>query len=192
MAPIRRRERQRQARRLAELRRTCETLLSGLEPAGAADAWALCEHVGRRRGRTVRSLAMDLRGSGLHGLWIATDAEDFVVYESHTSRLHQEHIIAHELAHIVCGHHSGEQLDDSMARVLFPSIDPGAVRAVLGRCGYQAGAEQEAETMASLLLTRVRATPVEPVGPAPAEAAETLARIESALGTDTFRRPTGS
>ncbi|MDK1471971.1 ImmA/IrrE family metallo-endopeptidase [Streptomyces sp. 549] len=190
MASTRRRERHEQAHRLAGLRRTCEELLHGLDDAD--DVQALCAHVGRRRGRTIRPLAMDLRATGLHGLWIATDTEDFVVYEARTSRPHQEHIIAHELAHILCGHHSGERLDDSMARVLFPSLDPGTVRGVLGRCGYQEGAEQEAETMATLLLTRVRAAPAEPVAPAPAEAADTLARIELALGAGTPQRHHGS
>ena len=38
------------------------------------------------------------------GLWISVPAADYVFYDPDTSRLHAEHIILHELAHMLSGH----------------------------------------------------------------------------------------
>ncbi|MCZ7415731.1 MULTISPECIES: ImmA/IrrE family metallo-endopeptidase [unclassified Streptomyces] len=186
-APSRRNERQRRGRHLKALRRTCEDILGALEVADSPDMFALCEQVGRRRERPVRLAAVDLRDTGVYGLWIATQDEDFVLYESHTSRLHQEHIVAHELAHILCDHHRGGDLDDQSIHLLFPNLEPSVVRGMLGRCGYLAAEEQEAEVMASVLLTRVQRKPAEATWDVSAEAAQTIARIESVVGQETHQ-----
>ncbi|MEE1927081.1 toxin [Streptomyces sp. TRM 70351] len=184
-APPRRPARQQlHGRHLKRLRRSCERLLTALDVVDSADILALCEHLGQRRGRPVRPAPVDLRNSGVYGLWIATQDADFVLYEAHTSKLHQEHIIAHELAHIICDHHRDDALDDATARLLFPSLEPSTVRGMLGRCGYLDAEEQEAELMASLLLTRVQRKSAEAVWELPAEDAQTIARIESVVGLD--------
>ncbi|WP_431782655.1 hypothetical protein [Streptomyces chumphonensis] len=176
--------RQRRGRHLKSLRRGCEDILTALDVGDPPDVFALCAQVGRSRGRSVRTAPVDLRDSGVYGLWIATHEADFVLYEARTSRLHQEHIVAHELAHILCDHHGGGDLDDATIGTLFPHLEPSTVRGMLGRCGYLAAEEQEAEVMASMLLTRVRRRPAEASWPVPAEAAQTLARIENVVGPD--------
>ncbi|MFG2463452.1 CUE domain-containing protein [Streptomyces sp. NPDC048523] len=81
---------------------------------------------------------------------------DFIIYEARTTRAHQEHIIAHELAHILCGHQAVDNADNGVLRQLFPDIAPDVVRRVLQRTRYSDGNEQEAEMVASLLLARGR------------------------------------
>ncbi|WP_329182008.1 hypothetical protein OG754_39860 (plasmid) [Streptomyces decoyicus] len=84
------------------------------------------------------------------GIWLATEHEDFVLYDAQTSPLHQEHIILHEIGHLVCGHRSmgGEQ--HLYRRIDF--ADPASIRQVLPRARYSDEQEQEAEMIASLIL----------------------------------------
>ncbi|MFD0415283.1 hypothetical protein [Streptomyces sp. NPDC127108] len=89
------------------------------------------------------------------------DSADFIIFEAKTTRPHQEHIIAHELAHIICGHRSSSPLDEATARLMFPDLNPALVRDMLARTEYSEIQEQEAEMTASLIIaTRIdRATP---------------------------------
>jgi hypothetical protein len=169
-------------RQLRRMRAACEALLDGLSVPDSCDIRQLCEHLGARRVRPIRLLPIELRSPGLYGLWLATDVVDLVVYEAHTSRPHQEHIIAHELSHMICGHHSGGTMDDGTAGHLFPDIAPDVVRGMLRRSGYSDHDEQEAETMASLILTRYRRHTARPAPSAPLEQAEAIARIERVVG----------
>ncbi|MCQ4040695.1 toxin [Streptantibioticus rubrisoli] len=169
-------------RQLRRMRAACEALLDSLSVPDGCDIRQLCEHLGARRGRPIQLLPIELRSPGLYGLWLATDVMDLVVYEAHTSRPHREHIIAHELSHMICGHHSGGTMDDGMAGHLFPDIDPEVVRGMLRRSGYSDHDEQEAETMASLILTRYRRHTAEPAPSTPLEQAEAIARIERVVG----------
>ncbi|MBW1602017.1 ImmA/IrrE family metallo-endopeptidase [Streptomyces sp. JJ66] len=177
-----RRHERRRGRHLRQLRRDCARTLDALRIGGADDIFALCAAVGQRRARPVRLAPVDLRATGVYGLWLATHTEDVVLYEARTSRLHQEHIVAHELAHILCDHHRDGGLEDAAVRLLFPHLDPATVRGMLGRCGYLDAEEQEAELMASLLLPRVQRRSAEAMWAPPHDAARTLARIESVIG----------
>src|SRR5690606_3208973 len=131
----------------------------------------------------VHLVPFELNTPQLYGIWFATDTADYITYERSTSRLHQEHIIAHELAHIVRGHGGvTQELDRAAAARLLPTMDRGVVRTMLPRSGYSDRDEQEAETLASLLLARLRRPPTESVWQAPPTDAATLARIENVLG----------
>ena len=131
----------------------------------------------------MRLVPLELNTPRLYGIWFATDEADYITYERCTSPLHQEHIIAHELAHIVRGHGGFSQVPDrATAARLLPALEPGVVRTVLPRSGYSDRDEQEAEALASLLLARLRRPPAESVWQAPPTDAETLARIESVVG----------
>ncbi len=169
-------------RQLRRMRAACEALLDGLRVPEGGDIRQLCEHLGARRGRPIRLLPIELQCPHLYGLWLATDVADLIVYEAHTSKPHQEHIIAHELSHMICGHHSGGTMGDGTAGQLFPDINPDVVRGMLRRSGYSDHDEQEAETMASLILTRYRRRTAAPAPSASLEQAEAIARIERVVG----------
>jgi hypothetical protein len=119
------------------------------------------------------------------------------VYEQRTSRLHQEHIIAHEIGHLLCDHEPVSGLDDRTASTLMPSLDPRMIRRILGRrSGYPVPQEQQAEMIASLLLQRFGGA-VAATGPADdpraATAPETvgvIARLELSLVQHPPRRST--
>lgn len=177
-------------RHLKKLRRDCRKRLAALNIPALPDMSALCALLGRRTGRPLHLLPMELHTTGIFGLWLRADDVDFIAYERHTSAAHQSHIIAHELSHMLCDHHHGDTATETPAE-LFANLDPALVKDMLMRCGYSQQAEQEAEVMASLLLLSLDARP-EPSPQADASAPghkEVLARIEEAIGLKENRRP---
>jgi hypothetical protein len=133
------------------LRRRCERRLRGIRIPSPFDLETFCAEVEARRGRPlIRRPVAGLSASAPCGLWIGTPAADHVFYDPGTSPLHAEHIVLHELAHILSGH-SGT--DGALAR-LFPDLDPATVSRVLGRASYTSAQEREAEMMASLIRGR--------------------------------------
>ncbi|MFE2373612.1 toxin [Streptomyces sp. NPDC059398] len=172
-----------QRRAIGALRRGCRRRLETLTLPRSYDLPLLCEHVGRARGRTIHLVPMHMDATGPCGIVLSLPGADYVVYEVQTSRHHQEHIIAHELAHLICGHRTADQADAAAsgdaAALLFPDLDPGLVRDLLYREHYSDVQEQEAEVMAFLIGTRLRATDAS-TGRAPAPDS-TLGRIQSSL-----------
>jgi hypothetical protein len=139
------------------LRRRHAALLRELPVPVPFDVRALCEDVAARRGRSIRLLPM-AGLTGVCGLWIATDTTDTICYERDTTVPHQEHIVLHELSHVLCDHHPASLPIDVRARLLLPGLDPAMVRRVLGRTGYSTAEEREAEVLASLIRQRVPPT----------------------------------
>ncbi|MFI5932043.1 hypothetical protein [Actinoplanes sp. NPDC051494] len=159
------------------LRRKCEGILDDLDAGGHLDIRELCDLVSRRQGRPIHLVAESLPESGPCGLTVRTAAFDAIFYEKDTSPLHQNHIIGHELGHLVCGHLCGPVVDAEASRVLLPNLDPGLVRAVLGRTNYTAVEEREAEMIASLILRRttMHVAPPTPADPAFSDVLDRLA-----------------
>jgi hypothetical protein len=123
----------------------------------------LCEVIAAQRGRPLHVHPLDLPPSaGLNacGLWIATDVADHVFVEHRTSRFHQEHIILHEIGHMLCDHVTEDQVAGDQPTALAEGlrdgvVDTGLVRRVLARTSYTTRQEQDAELVASLILERV-------------------------------------
>ncbi|MEU1779088.1 toxin [Streptomyces abikoensis] len=140
-------------RGLTRLRRDYEARLAELMLPAPCGIQELADRLSEQRGRPLHLIPIAMRAAQPCGLWIAADAADFVIFEARTTRPHQDHIIAHELAHIMCGHRSSSSLDDATARLVFPDLDPELVRDMLQRTNYSDAQEREAELMASLILT---------------------------------------
>ena len=153
---------------MAGLRRRCERLLRGIRIPHPFDLDAFCAELAARRGRPLHLRPVPgLNADAPCGLWIGTAAADHVFYDPGTSPLHAEHIVLHELAHILSGH-SGA--GGTLGR-LFPDLDPAMVSQVLGRVGYTTAQEREAEMIASLI--RGRSAPASPT---------TLGRVAEVFG----------
>ncbi|AZM92008.1 MULTISPECIES: hypothetical protein [Streptomyces] len=180
-------------RRLKKVRHTCEALLSewGMEHGCGIDE--LHAYLSEQRGRPIHLIPTAFPERHLFGIWLKTDDFDIIAFEKAASASHKEHIIAHELAHIAFDHDGSVQLDQPGAGPspaagqgdpgeLFSDVDPEAVRGVLMRSRYSDDEEQEAETMASLILARATKRWTERAWGVPDEAAEIVARIESGLG----------
>ncbi|RJQ75382.1 hypothetical protein D5S17_21060 [Pseudonocardiaceae bacterium YIM PH 21723] len=85
------------------------------------------------------------------GVWLQMDDQDHIFFEKQTSPLHQEHIILHELGHMIGGHTT--TLADALmsAGDLFPDLSPTLLKRMFARVSYHDDQEQEAELIASLI-----------------------------------------
>lgn len=158
------------------LRRRCEDRLRQITIPEPYSLDAFCESIAATRGRMIRRLPMSGRGGPILGLWIATEDQDWICYEANTSLLHQQHIVFHELSHLLCGHSPGIAPEQDQDR--FPDLSPEMLKRVLGRSTYDQVDEQEAEMLASLIFECVRKIQ----GRSLAGKGEFTARLEASLG----------
>ncbi len=124
------------------------------------------------RGRPLTLQPMPGLGAGAPcGVWISVPTADYVFYDPTTSRLHAEHIVLHELSHMLCGHTTGVNAgpDGGAGAVsrLVPDLDPRAIETILGRASYTTAQEREAEMLASLIRARSATGP--PAGRLPGD-----------------------
>src|SRR5262249_42226513 len=134
---------------LKQLRRECQARLDALDLPNTCDISTLCNHLSQQRGRPIQLVPMAMQASHPCGMLVASGTTDFIFYDANTSKPHQEHIVMHELAHIICCHRGSGGLDDASVGLLFPDVDPELVRDMLQRTTYSHVQEREAEMMAS-------------------------------------------
>jgi hypothetical protein len=168
------------------MRRRCRARLRQLTLPEPFDLTELCRSVSASRGRPlhIRGHPGPATRARPCGIWIATEGEDWIFVDQQTSPLHRQHIVLHELAHMLCGHAASELPENDMLRRLFPDLSPAMVRTVLSRTSYQSEPEREAELLASLILAQAQPTtvPIMPVTDVSAAETEILRRAGLALG----------
>ena len=173
---------------LNRLRRNCRARLRELTLPDPFDLTELCRSVSTSRSRPlhVRGIPGPPSRARPCGIWIATDDDDWIFVDQQTSPLHRQHIVLHELAHMLCGHTAADLPENDMLRRLFPDLSPAMVRTVLGRTSYQSEYEREAELLASLIVARAQpsAVPIVPVTDVSAAEKEVLHRAALALGVE--------
>jgi hypothetical protein len=163
------------------LRRRCAAQVRDLDIPTPFEVTELCRRLAAKRGRPLSLLPMSLLPGGPCGIWVATATADYIFYEERTSALHQEHIVLHEVGHMLCAHEAAPVLGGAATELLLPNLDPGMVQRVLGRTHYSAVEEREAELIATIILGRASHRTAEPRHPAPTGAAGIVARIERSL-----------
>ncbi|MFI7357611.1 toxin [Streptomyces avidinii] len=140
---------------LKKLRKAGAQRIAELGLPQVTDVAELCRHLGEARDRPITLVPMQMPSSHPCGMWVAARDEDLIFYDANTTGAHQEHIILHELGHIICCHRGAGGLDEAAARLLFPNLDPELVRDMLLRATYDDVQEQEAEIIAYLLSQRM-------------------------------------
>ncbi|MDF3298405.1 regulator component [Streptomyces tropicalis] len=159
-----------------ELQRRCTAILRdlGVQPSLVFDA--LRKRVEELRGRplVLRELPDRFATIGVCGLWLGTDDADYVFYEPRTAPLHREHIILHEIGHVLCDHHRGTTAGTGDRTAVAPHGGPlpGPLQALKTRTSYTTSDEQEAEMIASLIQSAGK----------PGRPAGRLGRLGSFLG----------
>ncbi|RJO79953.1 hypothetical protein D5S18_01465 [Nocardia panacis] len=138
--------------------------------------WRLSDYVERvaaHRGRPITLHPVDaglLAGDGCgtgSGLWIARRDADLIVYGADTTQWHAEHIVVHELGHMLLGHGAEPEPsapavpEQTLAAVaeLLPSISLESIAQVLGRTDYGTARERDAESFADLVMLRALRPP---------------------------------
>lgn len=127
----------------------CRKIVEGLNLPADFSAETFCEHLAAQRGRPIVLLPLPVPTSPElpTGMWYASPTTDYIMFDSQTSAYHREQIILHEAAHILWGHH-GPELEDNAIMYRDPTGLP--------RARYSTQQEQEAETLASMLLLNGR------------------------------------
>lgn len=120
---------------IERIRRDVAPLVDALTLPTPWNLAAFVHSVGRARSRPILLLPTDTTG-GMCGMWVATDQADYIAYEQATSGFHRDHIVLHELGHILLGHH-GRTLDLAGRPARYPDLQ-----------------ERQAEVFASLVLQR--------------------------------------
>ncbi|WP_051816789.1 hypothetical protein [Kitasatospora sp. NRRL B-11411] len=133
----------------------------------------LCENVAAMRGRKIHIHAIEHEGaanSSPCGAWIALENSDHIFVESATSRLHRDHIILHELCHMLLDHSclpsdahaqapAGTGQRHSIGEVLsveeWAGFPMNRIVSLLGRTSYTHEDEQSAEGLAGILAKRI-------------------------------------
>jgi hypothetical protein len=157
-------------------RRRCAAIAAGLDIPRPFDLEVLLARVAASRGRKIYLHPM-VSGPGIPcGLWLGTAKADHIFTEAGTSPWHRTQIAVHELAHMLLGHSNTGDGALRLAGLLAPDISPALTRMFLGRSVFFTAEEREAETLASLVLTRASARPAaRPAGRGPS-------RLQAAWG----------
>lgn len=151
-------------RELRALQASCSAYVDYLDSmirlAEIPDIRSLCTAVGTLRGRPIQIEPAPLKPPQ-SGLWIAGAHRDYIFYARDASPLHCEHIVSHELAHLLYNHpplvdEKAEQLQLSW----FSLVDVEAIRealdSALSRSRYDVVQERDAELLATLIEQRWR------------------------------------
>ncbi len=133
------------------------------------------------RGREIDLVPVEYRPGRPSGAWQARPDYDLIAYVEHTSALHQDHIIAHELAHMLCAHTGTCQMSESEAAQLAPDLAPQALSHLLTRVTTGTD-EYEAELIAVLLMSAATSEPPAVQPGASGRAAEQARRLAALLG----------
>lgn len=165
---------------LRSVRRRCESTLSAVTIPDPFDINAFAASVGQRRGRRLELLPKRT-SIGPCGVWLALPDVDYVFYEPDTSTLHRDHIVLHELGHLLHEHVPTESMDDDLLRELFPGLGIDMLRRVLARTTYNAVEEQEAEMIASLVSQQVHRRSLAQSATPDADG-DLIERLQSTLG----------
>lgn len=166
---------------LRELRRSCAARVEALHLPSPFAVRTFCASLEQTRRRPINLVPRVFPVGGPSGACVSTGTSDYIFYEAQTSVLHQDHIIVHEVAHLLCEHQPVVS-NDEIGRLLFPDLDRKVIERVLGRTCYASWPEQEAELIASLILARATHHPDGGVGSEGLDVAPAVTRVARSLG----------
>lgn len=176
-----------QARSRRQQRRRCEEAVRAVPIPDPFDVDVMCQQLAAQRGRPIRVVTAAEAAEHMPcGVWIATATEDVLVVAPDVTEVHREHIILHEVGHMVCSHASSTSDLRALSARLMPHLDPELVRHVLGRTSYTNPQEWEAELFATMLGSRLSSPGAASSSTVPASepATRTLVRLTRTLGSD--------
>jgi hypothetical protein len=167
--------------RLGKHARRCVEVIAMLDIPDPFVVTALVRQIAAGRGRPIVLKPITTGDSAPSGFWVAARTKDYICYEADTAKLHQEHIILHELGHMVCEHNTPADSHELLAQILLPTLDPAVVRKVLARTAYSHPEEEQAELFATLVLGQAGRFSIRKMRASSPEMLALLDRIEQAI-----------
>ncbi|MFI6168286.1 hypothetical protein ACIBCN_16005 [Nocardia sp. NPDC051052] len=118
---------------------------------------AVAAHRGRSIGlHTAAKALVNEIGCGGGGLWVARKHDDLIIYDAEATDRNADHIILHEVGHMLLGHGTRESDRRAPAppalALMLPSVSPQSVEHVLGRREFGVDREREAEVFADMTM----------------------------------------
>ncbi|TKG61506.1 hypothetical protein [Prauserella endophytica] len=163
---------------LQRLRDECEGLVEAVvTEVGLPRPWSINAFLDRLEpwhGREIDLCAVRWAVGESTGGWQRRGDHDVIAYPENTTGAHQDHIICHELGHMLQQHEGQCVLSVAEARAIAPSLSLTALGHLLQRAD-QAQEERDAERFATLLLTYAHADASRP-------ATELGRRVEATFG----------
>jgi hypothetical protein len=135
----------------------------------------------RHRRRDIDLCAITWSPGNSCGAWQQHPDHDVIAYAENTSGFHQDHIILHEVGHLISQHRGRCVLSQEDAQRIAPDLAPAALAHLLDPSGAQAE-QHEAETIAALIRHRAGARPQLVIDAIPPAAAQRLTRVEYIFG----------
>ncbi len=137
------------------------TEFTHLVPA-SGDLADLVDAVAAMRSRPITLMPVELAGDAPSGLWIATQAQDYIAYPANADAPWRSGIVCHELAHMLLEHAPRPGTAELTALTALtahaaPSIDPAVAARFLQRHGYGDAAEVDAERLGTTLAAALGA-----------------------------------
>lgn len=134
---------------------TCRRYVRSLRLEPYASAYELCDQMSSLRDRPIRVVEWPLPIPGPMGVWIARERDDVVVVQEAATGSHRDHIVLHELAHILC-EHEGIPLPGFEPALLSGFDDePAGAAPVRFRSAYDSTSERQAELLATAFAERL-------------------------------------
>ncbi|MER6516696.1 hypothetical protein ABT246_07470 [Streptomyces sp. NPDC001553] len=158
----------RQLRR--RIRRELQEL--GIQPPLSVDELRMALAAQRGRPIVVQQKALPMPGP--LGFWIDHKLADIIVVQERTTKLHQDHIVLHELCHL-----KADGADATPWESLVSGIDTDGGHQLFQRCSYDDNEECRVEKAATIIMEW--ASVLEQVGPPPT-ADPSVRRVNLALG----------
>ncbi|RJQ75638.1 hypothetical protein D5S17_19660 [Pseudonocardiaceae bacterium YIM PH 21723] len=120
-----------------------------------------CDRLEDLRGRPLQLHPRPVELAALPcGLYIRTTEVDHIFYDPDTSHMHQEHVILHELGHMLFDHSLDQPLDSLLNGHLANAQDFGGSPQQAGiATGYSDDQERAAEVFATVVLETADRTP---------------------------------
>jgi hypothetical protein len=141
-----------------DLRQACLERLELLDLPYGFNTGHLLSAISQYRGKPVTVDSIDTTPLRVptNGWRIELQHKEAIIFAAGTSKLHQYHILAHELGHIMFDHPGVISVQDIPVEVLaMLGIDPADVISTSGRCSHHKKRERQAELFGSLLRQRM-------------------------------------
>ncbi|TWP34465.1 ImmA/IrrE family metallo-endopeptidase [Leekyejoonella antrihumi] len=122
------------------------------------DIAAFCTAIADNRHRPLQVIARPAMSDTITGLLVQLPDRDVIFYRNDLAGIHRDHVICHEIGHLLAGHLHDLTADHGDLA--------GAANIMLHRqCDYGDQREHEAEDIAELILTHVQHKEPPPAAP---------------------------
>lgn len=130
-----------------------------LEHIRTAPSAELIDHIAQIRQRRCTVITFDPHTypTAPCGAWLEATDTDFILVSGATSGFYRDHVILHELSHMLLEHTASQDLGEIITAIgAMPDLSPQLISRILGRQTYDDAQERDAELLASQILATTR------------------------------------